>query len=149
MPELENVMYNFMQCSQMMFGPKVKYGITYKANEPGFLIYTRKHFHNFKVPITSKNFEGALGANLGESNEYVLAEKNKLCIYDIKDFYCKYHIDIKMEDENGSNDDHEILYIDVSHNQNKLGLILGRKLIRDKKEIHNLEIYKRNKKGTF
>ena len=31
-PKLENVMFNFMQCSQMMFGAKVRYGITYKAN---------------------------------------------------------------------------------------------------------------------
>lgn len=31
-PRLENVMNNFMQCSQMMFGTKVRYGITYKTN---------------------------------------------------------------------------------------------------------------------
>lgn len=32
MPTLENVMQNFMNCSQMMFGKKVKYGITFKTN---------------------------------------------------------------------------------------------------------------------
>lgn len=32
MPELENVMYNFMGCNQMMFGSKVRYGISYKTN---------------------------------------------------------------------------------------------------------------------
>lgn len=32
MPKLENVMTNFMQCSQMMFGSKVKYCVTYKNN---------------------------------------------------------------------------------------------------------------------
>jgi len=31
-PKLENVMFNFMQCSQMMFGKRVRYGITYKTN---------------------------------------------------------------------------------------------------------------------
>lgn len=31
-PTLENVMKNYMQCDQMMFGSKVKYGITYKVN---------------------------------------------------------------------------------------------------------------------
>lgn len=31
-PTLENVMFNFMNCSQMMFGSRVKYGITYKTN---------------------------------------------------------------------------------------------------------------------
>ena len=32
MPELENVMYNFMCCNQMMFGSRVRYGISYKTN---------------------------------------------------------------------------------------------------------------------
>jgi hypothetical protein len=30
-PELENVMANFMECSQMIIGAKVRYCITYKA----------------------------------------------------------------------------------------------------------------------
>ena len=30
-PKLENCMYNFMGCSQMMFGPERKYCITYKT----------------------------------------------------------------------------------------------------------------------
>jgi hypothetical protein len=34
-PTLENVMYNFMNCSVMMFGNKVRYSLTYKANQPG------------------------------------------------------------------------------------------------------------------
>ena len=29
-PILENVMYNYMNCTQTMFGSKVNYGITYK-----------------------------------------------------------------------------------------------------------------------
>lgn len=32
MPELENVMNNFMGCNQLMFGSKVRYGISYKQN---------------------------------------------------------------------------------------------------------------------
>lgn len=31
-PILENVMYNYMNCNQMMFGSKVRYCITYKTN---------------------------------------------------------------------------------------------------------------------
>lgn len=31
-PILENVMYNYMACNQMMFGPKVKYCVTFKTN---------------------------------------------------------------------------------------------------------------------
>lgn len=32
MPELENCMYNYMGCNQMMFGRRVRYGISYKTN---------------------------------------------------------------------------------------------------------------------
>ena len=75
-------MYNYMQCSQMMFGTKVRYGITYKTNQPGFQVYTRKYYHNFKVAVTQDNFEGARGANLGSMNAYVMCEKTRIGIYD-------------------------------------------------------------------
>jgi hypothetical protein len=31
-PILENAMFNFMNCNQMMFGSKVRYSVTYKTN---------------------------------------------------------------------------------------------------------------------
>lgn len=46
-PTLENVMYNYMNCSQMMFGTRVRYAITFKAGEPELCIYQRKYFYNF------------------------------------------------------------------------------------------------------
>ena len=46
-PTLENVMFNFMKCDQMMFGSKVKYGITYKNNSCAFEIFRRKFEHNY------------------------------------------------------------------------------------------------------
>ena len=51
MPKLENVMNNFMNCSQMMFGSKVKYGITYKTNEKSFDIHRRKYEHDYLVNV--------------------------------------------------------------------------------------------------
>ena len=50
-PTLENVMYNFMGCNQMMIGSKVRYAITYKTNERGFDIYQRKYMHNLRVCV--------------------------------------------------------------------------------------------------
>jgi hypothetical protein len=38
-PTLENVMFNYMDCTQMMIGSHKKYAITYKGNERGFEIY--------------------------------------------------------------------------------------------------------------
>ena len=49
MPELENCMYNYMGCNQMMFGRRVRYGISYKTNECSFEIYRRKYMHNLRV----------------------------------------------------------------------------------------------------
>jgi len=70
----------------MMFGAKVRYGISFKANEPGFKIYTRKYFHNFKVAITTNNYEGAVGENMTKMGTYVMAEKTKIGVYDNKNF---------------------------------------------------------------
>lgn len=41
-PMLENVMYNYMGCSQMMFGPRVRFSITFKTSAKSFSIYQRK-----------------------------------------------------------------------------------------------------------
>jgi len=49
MPILENVMYNFMQCSKMLFGRLVRNCITFKTNQPGFIVYKRKFYHNAKI----------------------------------------------------------------------------------------------------
>ena len=35
----------------MMFGKKVRYGITYKTNQRSFDIYRRKFMHNLKVCV--------------------------------------------------------------------------------------------------
>lgn len=39
MPNLENVMYNYMGCNQMMFGRRVRNGVTYKTNQRSFDVY--------------------------------------------------------------------------------------------------------------
>ena len=59
MPELENVMYNYMQCSYMMIGPKVRYCVTYKNDSRGFNIFRAKYVHNFKVNVQKDNLEGS------------------------------------------------------------------------------------------
>lgn len=64
MPKLENVMYNFMNCNQMMFGSKVRYCITYKSNEKNFDVYTRKFEHDFKATVVRDNYEGSLGISV-------------------------------------------------------------------------------------
>lgn len=74
MPTLENVMYNYMGCNQMMFGSKVWYGITYKTNERSFDIYRRKFMHNLKVNVLNENMEGAFGLSLPNLNCFLVAQ---------------------------------------------------------------------------
>ena len=39
LPTLENVMYNYMDCVQMMIGPKVRYCVTYKPGAKAFNVF--------------------------------------------------------------------------------------------------------------
>ena len=57
-------MYNYMGCNQMMFGSRVRYGISYKSNQKNFTIYRRKYMHNLKVCVNATNFEGCKGIEL-------------------------------------------------------------------------------------
>jgi|DEB0MinimDraft_12_1074336.scaffolds.fasta_scaffold05949_5 hypothetical protein len=66
----------------MMFGPNVKNGITYKSNFSGFVVYKKKFFHNFKVQVSDKNYEGAKGCNLGVMKAYAVGHGDHIEIYD-------------------------------------------------------------------
>ena len=66
----------------MMFGAKVRFGVTFKANQPNFTIYSRKFGHNFKVPVDQQNHEGAIGASLKSLKRYVIAKGIQLTFYD-------------------------------------------------------------------
>jgi len=78
MPKLDNVMNNFINCSQMMFGSLVRYGISFKTNQPNFSIWVRKCFHNFKVAKSIDNMEGSIGANLPSLEQYVMTERRTI-----------------------------------------------------------------------
>ena len=82
MPKLENVMYNFMGCSQMMFGSKVRYGITYKENQKDFIIYKRKYMHNLKVCVNNTDFSGSKGLELQGDKKFLVSKFDKVFIFD-------------------------------------------------------------------
>ena len=68
MPTLENVMNNFMNCSMMMIGKFVRFAITYKKGQTGFTVYQRTCYHNFKVQLSTENYEGAFGIDFSTLN---------------------------------------------------------------------------------
>lgn len=72
-PTLENVMFNFMNCSQMMFGSKVKYGITYKTNQKSFDVYRRKFEHDFRVNTVEMDLDGSRGLPIEDMNAFLVS----------------------------------------------------------------------------
>ena len=71
-----------MKCNLMMFGAKVRYGITYKTNERSFTIYRPKYQHNFKVPSVKKNLEGSKGVEISNSNLLLVSKLDTIYMYD-------------------------------------------------------------------
>ena len=83
-PYLENVMKNYMECSQMIIGKKVKNCIAYKTNQKSFDIYQRKYYHNLRVCVNDKNLDGAKGLELITLQMILITNKDHLLVYDNK-----------------------------------------------------------------
>ena len=81
MPRLDNVINNYMRCSQMMFGPRVNYCITYMTNQCGFDIYRRKFNHAFKAPIVHKNYDRCKSVELRQAGAFIVSKGNEINIY--------------------------------------------------------------------
>jgi len=79
-------MYNYMGCSQMMFGKRVRYGITYKTNQRSFDVYRRKFMHNLKVCVDNDEMEGAFGVSMISLNIFLVAKDNWIKIFDSNNF---------------------------------------------------------------
>ena len=70
----------------MMFGSKVKYGITYKINQRSFVIYRRKYLHNFKVNVVDENLEGSKGLELKSMDIFLCSKTDRVVMYDSMNF---------------------------------------------------------------
>lgn len=139
-PELENVMANFMECSQMIIGSKVRYCITFKAGQSDFSVFTRRQYHNFKVPLDVDNFEAALGANLGKFNQYVITQRRVVNIFNMRDFKEVQEFDV-LEQGRIDDDETHILYMTVSECQERIGLLLGKDMTRGRIRPTHLQVY--------
>lgn len=96
MPNLENVMNNYMNCTQMMFGKKVKYGITFKTNQKSFSVYRRKYLHNYRVPVVAENLDGSKGLELSNLNVFCVSRIDKITMYDASNFEVKGELPISL-----------------------------------------------------
>ena len=146
MPVLENVMNNFMQCTNMMFGRKVKYCITYKLNERMFNVYRRKFKHNFKVPVIQENLEGSQGLEIKSLNIILVTNIKEIIIYDLNDYTVKGSIPIKLLDST-TREPNEIVSIQKCQNEEYFAVISGKKLANTTTVLNQLFVYKRDRIG--
>ena len=66
----------------MMFGSKVRYGITYKINEKSFNIYRRKYEHEYMVNVLQENLEGAKALEIKSMGVFLVTKVDKVVMYD-------------------------------------------------------------------
>lgn len=128
MPTLNNVMYNYMDCVQMMIGPKVKYCVTYKNGQRSFQVYRAKYFHDFRLSVLSKDLEGAKALEFTTMNTFVVARLDQLLIYDSVTFQEIDKIPITLM-ESSEREPNEILAIQKCQNEEYLAVITGKNLI--------------------
>lgn len=80
----------------MMFGSRVKYGITYKANQRSFAVYRRRYQHDFLVPVNTANLEGSVALEFKTMETYLLSRVDKILMYDVNNFVCYGEVPIKL-----------------------------------------------------
>lgn len=59
MPELENVANNYMECSMMLLGTKMRYAVAYTRMGKQIKLYKRKYSHDLQVQINDYKLEGS------------------------------------------------------------------------------------------
>ena len=83
----------------MMFGPKVRFCVTFKTNEKSFNIYKRHYIHDFMVPLSKQNFEGSLGIELPSINCYLVTQTDKVIMYDSDTFQQVFEFEVNLQEE--------------------------------------------------
>ena len=81
-PTLENVMNNFMGCSQMMVGKMVRNAIAFKMNQKSFSVFQKKFHHCLRAIVNDGNFAGSLAIEFITIHAIVLTAVDKLLIFD-------------------------------------------------------------------
>ena len=81
----------------MIFGEKQKFCITYKSNQPDFVKFNRKMIHDFRVRVSTENFENAIGWNIVNKRSYLVAKPDgQVIVFDEHNYEERYRIDLKL-----------------------------------------------------
>jgi hypothetical protein len=132
-PKLENVMYNYMCCNQMMIGAMRRYSITYKQNERSFDIYQRKYMHNLRVCVNADNYEGAKSLEIASSNMVLVSQIDKVITYDNETYAPVGSIPITLL-KTETREANEVIGMRKSKDEDWLAIISGKNLIMDEQK---------------
>mmetsp|Transcript_2678 Transcript_2678/g.4195 ORF Transcript_2678/g.4195 Transcript_2678/m.4195 type:complete len:267 (-) Transcript_2678:214-1014(-) len=135
-------MLNYMNCNQMMFGPKVKYSVTYKTNQRSFDIYRRRYWHNFKAPLNEENLEGSIGLEFATMRTFLVSKIDSITMYDTMTFEPFNEVPINLLKADTREPNQVIAMVKDLHEQ-YLGVISGKFLIKNEQKINQLFIFER------
>ena len=129
-PTLENVMFNYMNCSQMMFGSKVRYCVTFKANQKSFDIHRRKYVHDFRQNVVKMNLDGSRGLPIESMNAFLVSKIDVVHFYDVDSFKelkgCLLQIPLFKSDTREPN---QIISMQLSNDEDWIAVISGKNLV--------------------
>jgi hypothetical protein len=128
LPELENVMYNFMNCNQMMIGSMRRYGISYKQNEKCFAIYTRKYMHNLRVCVDDNNYAGSRAVEITNSKLVLVTKVDQIILIDSQTYNTVGNIPIPLL-KTESREPNEIIGLCLSPCEDWLAVVTGKNLV--------------------
>lgn len=130
----------------MMFGSKVRYGVTFKTNQRSFDVYRRKYWHDFKVPITTENLEASIGLELETMNAYLVSKIDKVILYDSRSFTEIDSIPITLLKAD-TREPNQVIAIKKCQDEEYLAIISGKILIMNEQKTNQLFIFKRTRTG--
>ena len=120
-----------MKCTQCMFGKRVRYGITYKANERCFDVYQRKYMHNLRVKVQADNLEGSKAVEIKSMGKFCVTQTDKVCLYDSYTFE-KYGEDLPIKLlPTETREPNEVIGIQVSKCEQFLAIVTGKNLVKN------------------
>jgi len=143
-PVLENKMFNYMKCAYMLYGPKVKYCITYGIDTQEISIIKRKYWHNFKANLCQENFEGSKGIEFVSMNIFVVTKVDKILVYDSSTYSQIDTIPITLL-KTETREPNEVIALNKDINEQFFAVISGKNLIGNAQKCNQLFVFERNK----
>lgn len=143
MPTTENVMQNYMNCSQMLFGKAVRFCITFKQNQKSFDVFTRQCNHDFKIPIGNEYLEGAIGLELQDSDFFLIAHIDEVTIYDVDTMRKVGVLPINLLHAS-TREPNQVMSMGKRTDEKHIAIITGKKLVMDEDEINQLYVFEMN-----